>query len=174
MKLAIGVMCVISFISVDRARANCDQAPPRPATIDVYECSSIDRADEPGVIVTGAVAWSDGKGEELTLWLPSTEKIDCTKLPTATQLDATVDKVCCRDIAATACNVGATAAISHVKLRSATWAKKASRPQLESEVARLRAENIRLRAELLKFRTMFKKEIELRQQENKKLGAQLK
>jgi hypothetical protein len=185
LKLAIGVMCVASLVSEHGARANCDEAPARPATIDVYECSYLggdggtstleNNGSGQGVLVRGSVTWKKGGTEDnLRLWLPGTEMPDCSKLLAPGQVAANVEKVCCESRAGAVCEVGADAVVSSSKLVPAKPVKKATRGQLESEVEKLRAENARLRAEVFKMNAVLRAENERLRREAQELSKKMK
>lgn len=168
MKLVIGVTCLVALVSERGARADCDPSP-RPAQVEVYSCKAVETK---GDLIDGTVTWADGKMDDAKLWLPASEKLDCLKLPETTQLTAQVVRLCCGAASDAACTAGAELSMTKVVMPKPV--KKATRPQLESEVEKLRAENGRLRAELHRFRLQFHDQIEQLQQEQRKLGSKLK
>lgn len=144
------------------AHAGCDTTAARRVTLDAYSCMpAIARTPRttvtlepktpaaPGIVVTGAVVGDDANGVSM-VWIPPAEKLTCDRLhldpfPPQT-LTGTLERVCCEGASKSepACQARATAVLTTVTVVAPPSLKRASRAQLEAEIARLRATNARL------------------------------
>lgn len=180
----IAIVWGLSLLAARAVRADCDQSPPRPAQVDVYECNNLDtmghdtalenHAEGKGVVLGATITWSADSSEDLTLWLAADEKLDCSKLVAGTRLGAFVEKVCCNPSTSVACVAGATAVVTNAKLAPPQPVKKASRSQLEAEVEKLRAENAKLRTSVFRYRRTEREELERLRRQQEKLRRTLK
>ena len=155
----VGLLLCLSAFLVREANADCVAQPPRQTTVEIDTCTS----DAKGMALAGSTP-TDGY-KSLTVVIPASEKLSCTKLVAGVLVNGTLE---------TTCTAGAETTLTKITVVSPRHVKQLTRAQLEAEVQQLRIDNAKMRAQLRAAKAREIERMEQLKREQQKLNTKLR